>query len=246
MSSVFESSGQVARRFGALVHAARPTAFRRPDLVDALVIWAVPTAVLTVWMSSCSSRLAGAGPYPSSLLAEEVIVLLVPMVVFPVWYVRRRDCWGPREFGLTFQIAKPGTWAGALGTGLLAAVMTESVMPQAPLLFLALSIWQPAIVEELFARGILQTKLTRALGLGCGLLASSALFAGMHLMGDLVGVSFLGGTTVSLGTIGSAFVFRGAVGLGLGAVYVRTRSLIPGMILHYLIDFGGAVCAWIV
>lgn len=245
MSSGFGWRASARRWIAGIIHAVRPTAFRKRDLVDGLLIWALPTTVLAGWISLRLSEVAAAGPYPTALLAEEIVVMLVPMVAFPVWFVRRRDGWGAREFGLTLHVASPWTWAAAIGPGLAAGIVAARSMAPAPFLFLALSVWQPAVAEEILARGILQTKLARALGLGCGLLASAGLFAGMHLAGDLVGISFLGGTAVDLGTIGVGFVFRGAVGLSLGVIYLGARSLAPPILLHYLIDFGGAMFAWV-
>lgn len=115
----------------------------------------------------------------------------------------------------------------------------------APLAFLALSLWQPAVAEEIFSRGIVQGQLVRVLRpiLAVGL--GAALFAAMHLVGDLARIGFGGLVRVDAVALGVAFAFRFGVGFILGELYRRAGSLGPPIVLHYLLDFGGPILAGI-
>lgn len=216
----------------------------RPAFLEAVGFTALTTAVLALWVWFSLPRLSSAGAYPAALLAEEAAVLLVPMIVLPALYVRWRYGWGLREFGLSLR-ASWRWWAIAAAAGVAWSVLTTGASAPAPLAFLALSLWQPAVAEELFSRGIVQGRLVRvlrpifAVGLG------AALFATMHLVGDLAGIGFGGSMPVNGAVLGVGFAFRFGVGFVLGELYRRAGSLGPPIILHYLLDFGGPILAGI-
>jgi membrane protease YdiL (CAAX protease family) len=78
---------------------------------------------------------------------------------------------------------------------------------------LALYSLAPAVFEEIAFRGIIFDRLTRVLGEREGWLVQAALFSVLHLSPVIFPTHF-------------------AMGLILGWLRMRTRSLIPGMILH--------------
>ncbi len=76
-----------------------------------------------------------------------------------------------------------------------------------------------AVGEECFFRGFLQAALQRRLGAAKALLASAATFGAFHV--------FLSG-----GIVWERFFPSTAMGIVLGIVFLRTRSVLPGMLLH--------------
>jgi membrane protease YdiL (CAAX protease family) len=83
----------------------------------------------------------------------------------------------------------------------------------------------PPIVEELFYRGYCQRRLSEDLGQGTAIATVAALFVfshGQYLIGNIYNVGML----LSL-LIGA---------LGLGILFAYTRSLIPSMMAHALIN----------
>lgn len=91
-------------------------------------------------------------------------------------------------------------------------------------LFVASFGFQP-VVEDLFYRGYLQTRLAEAYG-GPGAIA---------IVGVLVALGhnqYHQLTVLGVGAIVLLLVFN----LGLGLIYWRTRSLLPGMIIHGLVN----------
>jgi membrane protease YdiL (CAAX protease family) len=78
---------------------------------------------------------------------------------------------------------------------------------------LALCSLAPAVYEEIAFRGIIHERLRRALGEREGWLVQAALFSVLHLSPVIFPTHF-------------------AMGLIFGWLRMRTRSLIPGMILH--------------
>jgi membrane protease YdiL (CAAX protease family) len=93
--------------------------------------------------------------------------------------------------------------------------------------FLALSV-TAGFCEELLARGFLIWFIATWTGPWIALVLSSALFG--------LGHGYQGW---------SGIVKTGVVGLVMGAVYLGTHSLLPGMVLHALIDAGSGTAGWI-
>jgi membrane protease YdiL (CAAX protease family) len=96
----------------------------------------------------------------------------------------------------------------------------EALRPAGPLDFLfslsAIAL-APAICEEVLNRGIVLPSLRSPLGDPGAVMASAALFALMHLDANLDAYRL-------------PFTF--AIGLALGALRLRTGSLLPGVIIH--------------
>jgi membrane protease YdiL (CAAX protease family) len=84
----------------------------------------------------------------------------------------------------------------------------------AALLFLGAAV-APGIAEELLFRGLVLQSIKRHLSTKWAVLISSAVFAAYHL---------------NLQQLPTAFV----IGLALGALAIRSGSVVPGMLLHML------------
>jgi membrane protease YdiL (CAAX protease family) len=83
-----------------------------------------------------------------------------------------------------------------------------------------------ALPEEFFWRAFVQTSLSRALGSrAAGLFIASVLFGAVHLPGLLARRPLDQALTTAV------FVHTLA-GLLLGVLWMRTRSLIPGILVH--------------
>jgi membrane protease YdiL (CAAX protease family) len=96
----------------------------------------------------------------------------------------------------------------------------EALRPSGPLDLLfslgAIAV-APAVCEEVLNRGIVLPSLAPPLGAAGAVVASAALFALMHLDANLDAYRL-------------PFTF--AIGLALGALRLRTGSLLPGVIIH--------------
>lgn len=82
-----------------------------------------------------------------------------------------------------------------------------------------------AFVEELFYRGYCQRRLAEDLGDGPAIIGVAALFTFSH-------GQYLIANPYSIGMVGSLL----AASLTLGFIYARTRSLIPSMVAHALVN----------
>jgi len=84
----------------------------------------------------------------------------------------------------------------------------------------------PSALEELAFRGVLVTLFMSRYGRNASVVIPAAAFGAMHLLNMAGGQD----PTWVLGQTGSAFL----TGVAYGYLFVKTRSLLPGMIMHWL------------
>ena len=91
-------------------------------------------------------------------------------------------------------------------------------------------LYQTAFIEEFFFRGIIQGKLERALGQNKAWFYSGILFGLAHFF-----VNFF---VTGLDLVPGLFMLTKQIIFGwiFGIIYMKTRSLWPSMIGHFLID----------
>ena len=171
------------------------------------------------------------------------------LLIFPLnWWYRRR---GPRAYGLT----RAGhTWGWLLLAGLAAAVLSEgpalvhglvdAVHPlgatvpwrqalsdmswhrwQFWLFEAVLSYGMVPVLEELLFRGYYQRRLAEDWGDAPAILGTSCLFVFAHRQ-------YLVANVYNITMVAILFCFA----LGLGIVFAYTRSLVPSMIAHAIVN----------
>ena len=112
---------------------------------------------------------------------------------------------------------------GLEGTGMLDPFADAGYAPWVAIVAICV---MPGIWEEVAFRGLIQTQLQRAVGAREAIVLSALLFAVIHL-------SFFSGVYLFL------------LGLVLGYLCHRSRSLIPGMVLHFVHNLIVVVDEWI-
>jgi membrane protease YdiL (CAAX protease family) len=92
------------------------------------------------------------------------------------------------------------------------------------------SIWQPGFIEEFFHRGIIQSRLERVIGQNKAWIYGGILFGLFHVSFNyIIGeYDLVTGVFVLIGQVISGWMF--------GILYMKTRSLWPGMLVHFLTD----------
>lgn len=97
----------------------------------------------------------------------------------------------------------------------------------------SLTFFTANVIEELFYRVMLQTRLETALGRWPGMVLTSLLFALMHLPSHGQADSALAGLPLTLGAI---IVFQGVFGLFLGYLWSRYRNVWVLIAAHSIIN----------
>ena len=90
-----------------------------------------------------------------------------------------------------------------------------------------------AFLEEFYHRGIIQSLLERSIGQGKAILWGGILFGLTHLAFDVSMLMQKNGILV----VFLALLMQTLAGWLFGIIYMKTRSLWPGMVCHYLANW---------
>jgi len=217
----------------------------RAELRDVLWLWllAVGFPVFRIFVM---------GPWLEELVVDQTLrelvsapILSVPYLLLPLWMVLRRDRWTATDLGLVWRVRSGNVAAFALAFGFLGgsipfltgqAVMGFDPLPAGEFLLL---VYTNTFLEEFFHRGVIQSKLERALGQGRAVLLGGVLFGLTHVALD---ITRLGSSEGWIGVC-LAVVLQITAGWLFGIIYMKTRSLWPGMACHYLLNWLSAILA---
>ena len=105
--------------------------------------------------------------------------------------------------------------------------------------FLFIYMLIPGIWEETAYRGVVLPMLSKKYQVRTSLIISSVMFGFAHSF-NLISYSLMGIDLITALTITSfQVIYATLLGYALGYMYIKTKSLLPSMILHYLIDSVG-------
>lgn len=204
----------------------------RREILETIAFWGIQVVYVMLFIYMLPpSALTNVTP---RLGLTRSMLGLIPEVLVPVSYVLLMKKWALKDLGFT----KPGAPSViifalilfGIGGGVL-PLLDPSFEPL-PVWLVAYSLYQPAFFEELFFRGVLQGKLERALGQNRAWILSGILFGLAHLSVNLFGPLWSGSV------VAAVFLFMKQVISGwiFGLIYMKTRSLLPGMVVHFFAD----------
>jgi membrane protease YdiL (CAAX protease family) len=163
----------------------------------------------------------------------------IPYLLLPVFLVARKMGWGAVDLGLTSRNQSPDATIFAVVFGLVsgcAAYFTGQsnisiqVLPLGALLVL---FYNNAFLEEFYHRGVIQSLLERALGQPKAIFWGGILFGLTHIALDMSALLQTGGVIA----VFSALMLQTMAGWMFGIIYMKTRSLWPGIACHYLANW---------
>lgn len=176
--------------------------------------------------------LAGGSAYPLYHLVKVVLFLLVPLFVLRAYSTRVRWSGGAGRPEPLWRPAGPVRWwapliavavFGLLVVGPLAPAEGEPDDVGLAFLVVAalLTFLTANVLEELFYRVLLQTRLEALLGRWAAILLGALLFALLHLPSQLDGGD-AGDLPVALGVV---IVYQGLFGIFVGYLWARHRNI---------------------
>ncbi len=165
-------------------------------------------------------------------VANPVLYMVLPGAVLLLCRVRPVEL-GLRQGYRSWAVAAPYL----LSLGVLALVVSAMGDARAALLLPLAALdnfLQNGFMEEFLFRGAVQTRLAPLIGEGWSLVLSSLAFGAWHLGAT---TAMLGGDCVA--GLALSIVSQGALGLLLGLLFMRTRSLIAPAVAHITINLWG-------
>jgi membrane protease YdiL (CAAX protease family) len=194
------------------------------------------SALKVLWISPWLER---AVSDPSLRELVQVPLWSIPYLLLPVFLVARKMGWGAAELGLASRNQSPDATIFAvvfgLASGCVAYFTGQSnisiqVLPLGALLVL---FYNNAFLEEFYHRGVIQSLLERALGQPKAILWGGILFGLTHVALDVFALL----ETQGLIAVTSALLLQTMAGWMFGIIFMKTRSLWPGIACHYLANW---------
>lgn len=205
----------------------------------ALSLAGIALSVSVIKVLWISPWLEGAISDPSVRELVQAPLWSLPYLVLPVFLVTWKLGWGAADLGIT---STNHSWdatifAGVFGlaSGCVAYFTDQSnisiqVLPLGALLVL---FYNNAFLEEFYHRGVIQSLLERALGQKKAILWGGILFGLTHVALDVSALM----ETDGLIAVFSALLLQTMAGWMFGIIYMKTRSLWPGIFCHYLANW---------
>jgi CAAX protease family protein len=173
-------------------------------------------------------------------LREMIYLPLVtlPFLILPLYLSLKIDHFSIAELGLTWKFRSMGVVIFAISFGVISGATAywtgETVVgiSAQSIGAIILLLYNNAFIEEFFYRGIIQNRLERLYNQRSAILIGGFIFASTHLILDYK-VLYEGG----LFSILYALIMQILGGWLLGLIFIKTRTLWPGVLCHYFINW---------
>ena len=205
------------------------------ELYEVAIFWVLATIISSAFIFQVPIEQLKA--LSAEIILEFIAVTALPFLFLPLAYVVIKQKWTRRDLGFVL----PRSWPMVVFVIVLFGA--SEILPlfgggRDPLAwsFIAIAAYQPAFIEEFFFRVILQGKLERVLGQNKAWFYSGILFGLMHVPVDFFGPQFYAHGESYLNS--SLLLFTQIIfGWIYGIIYSKTRSILPSMLGHFMIDF---------
>ncbi len=207
---------------------------RKREIWEALALWAVLVIALTIAVLIIPQSELIAPTF--GVVAITNLALSPFWILIPLFIVLGVNKWTSKDLGFSMPKSRP-VLIFSIGVMALIGALAffEPGFRPLPVWLVLMSLYQPAFTEEFFFRGVIQGKLERALGQNKAWFFSGILFGLMH-----TSVNFFGQQWYRYGeNLTNALLLlliQTLFGWIFGIMYMKSRSLLPSFVGHYLID----------
>jgi membrane protease YdiL (CAAX protease family) len=208
----------------------------RRDFYMALSLWGVGVIVpigMIFLVEPLFERLSFSQATASLATA---VIRTAPYLLLPLFLVIRPHRWRRSDVGFTWKTHSPDVAIFAVAVGLASGALAyltglANIGIQAlGWLELGLLVYSNAFLEEFYFRGVIQSLLERAAGQPRAIWGGGILFGLTHVVFDIQALLASGGALAVL----FAVLLQTLAGWLFGIIFMKTRSLWPGMACHYL------------
>ena len=211
----------------------------RREIGIVLLLWGMALGVNAVRLLIINPWFMKAAIQPA--LGEFVNLLLItlPFLALPLYLSLKIDGYTVADVGLTWKNRSTNVTIFALAFGTISGAVAfwtgETVVGVEALSAgaLLLLVFNNAFLEEFFYRGVIQNRLERVFGQRMAILSAGFLFASTHVLLDFLVLAEEGGLAAVL----VALLMQTLGGMLLGLIFVKTRTLWPGVVCHYLVNW---------
>jgi membrane protease YdiL (CAAX protease family) len=207
---------------------------RRGEIFEVLGLWVIVTTAVTLSVLIIPESELQAPTFGIVLKSN---LLLSPFwVVIPLVVVLLRNKWSLRDLGFTVPRSSPVTiFAISVMVAIGILQTLDRNFEPIPGWLLIMSVYQPAFTEEFLFRGVIQGKLERVLGQNKAWFYSGILFGLMHTSVNFFGQQWYRYGENYLNAL-ILLLIQIIAGWTFGIIYMKSRSLLPGVVAHFLTD----------
>jgi membrane protease YdiL (CAAX protease family) len=194
------------------------------------------STLMAVWITPTLDNLKFDRTLRELLIAPLFAVIYIAI---PLFVVIHFNGWTVKDLGITLksQSRSVAIFAVTLGfvTGSIAFINNQAVIgiDLLPWGSLVLLIFTNSFTEEFYHRGIIQSLLERAAGQRNALLWGGILFGLTHVVFDITRLMETKGVIAIL----FALLLQTMAGWLFGIMYMKTRTLWPGIVFQYLLNW---------
>lgn len=229
-------------KIGEFPQSFAPSTEKKRELIQIVSVFVIGFVLNTVyWLAD----LPGIIIYPSYRLNISFFIILGIIIMIEFGF-NNRKC---KDLGLIGLSNTPRRKIVAI-SGILVGILWGFIQfiggyRAAPITLVGGIIWffSPAFIEELEFRSFYQMKLERIYDQKRSLWIQSILFGLIHIPTDFFGALWWNGgqdVLFSILTLG----FQSLMGFFFGVLYIKTRSVWPSVITHFLFDFMITIIMW--
>jgi membrane protease YdiL (CAAX protease family) len=210
----------------------------KKEIKDVLFLWCIAVIFPILRMFAISPWLSNVINQRFLIELVNVPILTTTYIAIPLIFFIRQNQWSAADLGLNLKVKSwsVAVFAITLGavSGFTAFISDQAVISSDPIPVgaLVLLLFNNDFIEEFFHRGIIQSKLERAIGQHKAILLGGILFGMTHIAFDITQLLETGVLFVFF-----AFILQIMLGWLLGIIYMKTRSLWPGIACHYLVNW---------
>jgi len=224
---------------GAYPEPLPRSARHRRELGQALLLWVIALLTPILMSEVVSPWLGRLVPNHTVALLLEAALRSLPLLALPAFLTLKVNGWSARDLGLTWRSRSSSVAIYAvcvgLGSGGIAYATGQSnisieLLPAAELLLL---VYSNAFLEEFAYRGAIQSLLERAAGQKAAIWLGGILFGLVHVAFDVRMLLESGGAAI----VFFAVLLQTMAGWLFGIIYMKTRTLWPGIVCHYLANW---------
>ncbi len=208
---------------------------RNREIWEALGLWAILLIAVTIAVFTVpESELVA----PSFTGVVKINLVLSPFwILIPLFVVLQVNKWTSKDLGFTMPRSRSVTIFTLMVFGFsgIFPLFNSSGFKPLPVWLVLMSLYQPAFTEEFFFRGVIQGKFERALGQNKAWFYSGILFGLLHAAPNFIGQQWYAhGESIVNALV--LLVLQIIAGWIFGIIYMKSRSLLPSILGHYLTD----------
>ncbi len=227
-------------RIGEYPDPLPPSETPKRDILETFLIYVIINAYLAIFVFGIRPKRSDGNINFTLEVLFAILMVHLPEFLLLLYFsvnTKRRTA---KDLGFSTNLQPSYVSIFAIAYGAIIGItrfFIDPLIQPFPIEVLLLMVFANAFIEEFIYRSIIQSRLERLLGQGNAWFLIGILFGLAHLISDYSGpFSWDNAVLIVLNSISK--IINGMI---LGIIYMKTRSLIPVVTCHYLLNWTPAI-----